>query len=140
MRIVAAVGRYFSAEEEHFGGPNAFLSSDSFWRRRFHGDPNAVGKKLRINGFSYSIVGIMPASFLFPDRDADVWVSVPPDAPYAQSRQCTWYAVIGRLKPGMPVAQARPNLTPVQGQLAQPFPNPDPCLPLSLQPLKPTRS
>src|SRR6266481_5382851 len=133
-----ALGRDFSAAEEHFGGPNAVLISDGFWRRRFHGDPNAVGKKLRINGFSYSIIGIMPASFLFPDRDADLWVPVPPDAPYAQSREYTWYSVIGRLKPRMTAEEARANLTTVQAQLGKAFPKPDADLAVAIQPLKET--
>ncbi len=134
-----ALGRDFSAAEEHFGGPNAVLISDGFWRRRFHGDPNAVGKKLRINGFSYSIIGIMPASFLFPDRDADLWVPVPPDAPYAQSREYTWYSVIGRLKPRMTAEEARANLTTVQAQLGKAFPKPDADLAVAIQPLKEIR-
>jgi putative ABC transport system permease protein len=139
LGVSPALGRDFSADEEHFGGPNAVLISDGFWRRRFHGDPNAVGKKLRINGFSYSIIGIMPASFLFPDRDTDLWVSVPPDAPYAQSREYTWYTVIGRLKPGMTVEQARANLATVQVQLGKAFPKPDADLAIEIQALKETR-
>ncbi len=139
LGVSPALGRDFSADEEHFGGPNTVLISDGFWRRRFQGDPNVIGKKLRINGFSYSIVGIMPASFLFPDRDADLWVPVPPDAPYAQSREYTWYAVIGRLKPRVTVEQARANLTTVQVQLGKAFPKPDAELAVAIQPLKETR-
>src|SRR5258707_2164165 len=139
LGVSPVLGRDFSADEEHFGGPNTVLISDGFWRRRFQGDPNVIGKKLRINGFSYSIVGIMPASFLFPDRDADLWVPVPPDAPYAQSREYTWYAVIGRLKPRVTVEQARANLTTVQAQLGKAFPKPDADLAVAIQPLKEIR-
>ena len=46
--IAPALGRDFTRDEEHFGGPNAALISDRFWRRRFHADPNAVGKRLRL--------------------------------------------------------------------------------------------
>src|SRR6266700_2680817 len=105
--ISPALGRDFNTEEERFGGPNAILISDRFWRRRFGADPNALGNKLRINGYSSSIVGVMPASFLFPDRDVDVWSPGPPDAPIAQSREWTWYLAIGRLKPGVTLEQAR---------------------------------
>jgi putative ABC transport system permease protein len=139
LGVSPALGRDFSADEERFGGPNAVLISDGLWRRRFRGDPSAVGKKLRINGFSFSIIGIMPASFLFPNRDADLWVPVPPDAPYAQSREYTWYSVIGRLKPRMTVEQARANLTTVQAQLGKAFPKPDADLAVAIQPLKEIR-
>jgi putative ABC transport system permease protein len=131
-----ALGRDFSVDEEHFGGPNAVLISDQFWRRRFGADPNAIGKKLRMMGFSFSVIGIMPASFLFPDRDTDIWIPVPPDAPYAQNRENTWYSAVGRLKPGVAVEQARANLTTVQAQLGKTFPKPDADLAVGLQPLK----
>ena len=107
LGVSPALGRDFSPEEQHFGGPAAVLISDRFWRRRFAADPDALGKELRISGFSQSIVGIMPASFAFPDRDVDLWTSVPTDAPFAQDRRSTWYTTIGRLKPGVTLAQAR---------------------------------
>src|ERR1700730_5939276 len=66
LGVSPTLGRDFSAEEMHFGGPDAILISDRFWRRRFGADPNAVGKKLRVNGLSYSVIGVMPASFGFP--------------------------------------------------------------------------
>jgi putative ABC transport system permease protein len=136
LRISPTLGRDFNAVEEHFGGPQAILISDRFWRRRFGSDPNAIGKKLRIVGMSFSIVGIMPPSFLFPDRDTDLWIPVPPDAPYAQNREYTWYSVIGRLKPSVTVEQARANLTTVQAQLGKIFPKPDANLAVAIQPLK----
>src|SRR6266566_3121097 len=134
--ISPALGRDFSREEEHFGGPNAILISDRFWRRRFGADPNALGKKLRTNGFSSSIVGVMPASFLFPDRDVDLWSPGPPDAPIAQSREWTWYLAIGRLKPGVTLEQARANLATVQKQLGAAFPKTDADLNVGIEPLK----
>src|SRR5439155_1334863 len=112
------------------------LISDRFWRRRFGADPNALGKKLRVNGFSSSIVGVMPASFLFPDRDVDLWSAVPPDAPIAQSREWTWYLAIGRLKPGVTLEQARANLATVQKQLGIAFPKTDADLIVAIEPLK----
>ena len=136
LRVSPSLGRDFTADEEHFGGPQAILISDRFWRRRFGANPNAVGKKLRIVGMSFSIVGIMPPSFLFPDRDTDLWIPVPADAPFAQNREYTWYSVIGRLKPGVTVEQARANLTTVQAQLGKIFPKPDANLAVAIQPLK----
>jgi len=134
--ISPVLGRDFNAGEEHFGGPNAILISNRFWRRRFGADPNALGKKLRINGYSSSIVGIMPASFLFPDRDVDLWSPGPPDAPIAQNREWTWYLAIGRLKPGVTIEQARANLATVQKQLGSAFPKTDADLTVGIEPLK----
>jgi predicted permease len=136
--VSPAIGRDFTPQEERFGGPSAVLISDRFWRRRFHADPNVIGKSLRLEQHSSTIVGVMPAAFLFPVHDADVWAPSPPDAPYAQSRNSTWFNVLGRLKPGVTVAQARANLANVQAQLGRQFPKTDANLAVEIQPLKET--
>jgi len=125
LGVSPAIGRTFTAEEERFGGPGAVIISDALWRRRFGADPAAVGKMLRIGRGSVPIVGIMPPTFHFPARDVDFWAPSPPDAPYAQNREATWLSAIGRMKPGVTVAQAQANLAAVQAGLAKEFPKPD---------------
>jgi len=134
--VAPALGRDFSPEEQHFGGPDAILISDRFWRNRFGASPSALGRKLRISGFSFSIIGVMPASFLFPDREVDLWTPIPADAPYATSRGFTWYTVIGRLKPGVTLTEAQANLATVQAQLGRAYPETDAELGVAIQTLK----
>jgi predicted permease len=136
--VSPALGRDFSAEEEHFGGPSAVLISDRLWRSRFGASPDVLGKKLRINDYSLSIIGVMPASFRFPERDVDLWSAVPVDAPIAQSRRWTWYVVIGRLKPDVTLTQAQANLAAVQAQLGRAYPETDKDLAVEIKPLKET--
>jgi predicted permease len=136
--IAPALGRDFSPAEEHFGGPNAALITDRLWRRRFNADPRAVGKRLRIEKSSMSIVGVMPPSFLFPDHDVDVWTPSQADSPYAQSRQSTWFIVTGRLRPGVTAQQARENLNAIQKQLGLKYGKPDSDLAVRVQALKDT--
>lgn len=136
--ISPALGRDFAPEEEHFGGRSAVILSDRFWRRRFHADAGALGKTLRFENYPYTIVGVMPASFRFPDHDVEVWITSPPDAPYAQNREATWFTVIGRLKSGISVAQARADLNHVQAELGRQFPKTDANLGVDVQPLKET--
>jgi putative ABC transport system permease protein len=137
--ISPAMGRDFTPEEAHFGGPTAVIISDRYWRHRFGADPGALDKKLRFdNGRACSIVGIMPASFFFPVRDVDIWTPVAIDAPFAQSRESTWYTVIGRLKSQTTVAQAQADLATTQAQLATLFPKSDKDLRVAIQPLKET--
>jgi putative ABC transport system permease protein len=125
--IAPALGRDFRPDEEHFGGPNAVLISERLWRRRFNADPSAIGKRLRFSsGFANIIVGVMPASFAFPDRDVDLWSPNPMDAPYGQDRAETWFTVIGRLKPGTTLEQARANLATIRRISASSFPRPTP--------------
>jgi putative ABC transport system permease protein len=138
MGVSPALGRAFTREEEHWGGPDAVLISDRFWQRRFHGDSSALGKRLHIGGTFYSIVGIMPASFQFPNRDVDLWAPSPPDAPYAVQRASTWFTVIGRLKPGVTLREGTADLVNVQSQLGKQFPKPDGELIVQTEPLKET--
>jgi putative ABC transport system permease protein len=134
--IAPAWGRDFTPQEERFGGPAAVLISDRLWQRRFGGKPDASGKTLRIGSTSYPIIGIMPASFLFPDRDVDLWSPSPMDAPFAQRRDLTWFTAIGRLRPGVTPEQARANLTTIQANLGRQYPKTDAVLKPDVQPLK----
>ncbi|HEV2421804.1 MAG TPA: ABC transporter permease [Candidatus Acidoferrales bacterium] len=134
--IAPALGRDFTTVEERFGGPGAVLISRRFWENRFGADPNALGKKLRIGRFALTIVGVMPASFLFPNRDVDLWSPDGVGGPYAQNRDLTWYTIIGRLKQGVTLAQSRANLATVQSQLGKQYPKPDADLAVNVQSLK----
>lgn len=136
MGISPALGRDFSPREEHFGGPTAVIISDRLWHRRFGGNPNVIGKTVHAPTAPFLIVGVMPASFEFPDRDVDLWSPSPPDAPYAQSREATWFYVIGRLKPGVTPAEGRANLATVQSNLGRQYPKTDALLSVSITPLK----
>ncbi|MFZ0593307.1 MAG: ABC transporter permease, partial [Bryobacteraceae bacterium] len=136
MGISPELGRDFVPAEHRFGGTDAVLISDRYWRRRFHADPGAIGKRLRIATYSFTVVGVLPASFQFPDRDVDLWTAVPVNAPYAQDRRSTWYTAIGRLKPGVTLGQARADLDNVQAQLGRQYPATDKDMTVELEPLK----
>src|SRR4029077_3576268 len=133
--VIPALGREFTPEEETLNGPAATLISDRFWRRRFNADPNIIGKNLRLEGHLTPVVGVMPPSFLFPNREADLWCPIPAGLSYGPPRENNWFTVVGRLKPGVTVAQARANLATVQAQLGQQFPKSDARLSVSIQPL-----
>ncbi len=136
LGVAPMLGRNFTAEEEHFGGPVAALISYRFWQRRFDASPDVLDKKLRIGSSSYSIVGVMPASFQFPNRDVDLWTPSAPDAPFAQRRDATWFTVIGRMKAGVTLKQAAADLLTVQNQLGKQFAKPDADLTVQAVPLK----
>ncbi len=134
--VTPQLGRDFNVDEEHYGGPNSLLISDRYWRQRFGGSPDAVGKTLRLGQASFTIVGVMPVSMAFAQRDVDLWSVSPPDFPYARSRDLTWFLGMGRLKPGVTVAQARADLAIVQADLARRFPKPDAEIRADIEPLK----
>jgi predicted permease len=135
-RIAPALGRGFTEAEHEPGGPSAVLISDRYWRRRFAADPHVVGRTIRIGSASFPIVGVMPASFQFPDRDADLWSPVALSNNLAQVRGATWYVGIGRLKAGVTPEQGRANLASVQTQLGEQYPDTDRKIHVEVVPLK----
>jgi putative ABC transport system permease protein len=120
-----AIGRGFTLTEHRTGGPPAVLVSDRYWRVRLGADPNVLGRTVRIGRASVPIIGVMPASFLFPDRDVDLWFPSPADSPIARARNLTWYMGVGRLKRGVTLEQARANLEAVQADLGRQYPETD---------------
>ena len=132
--IAPMLGRDFTSEEQKFGGPSAVLVSDRFWRSHLGADPEAVGKVMK--GMSATVVGVLPANFRFPDRDVDLWMPSPPDAPFAQDRDSTWFIVTGRLKPRVGLSEARADMATVQSQLGRQFPKTDGDLTVSVEPTK----
>lgn len=134
--VAPMLGRDFAPDEERFGGPGVVLISERLWKNHFHADRNVIGKKLKFGKSSSTVIGVLPASFLFPEKDVDVWMPVPPDAPYANDRNSTWYTVVGRVKPGISLEQAEADLSTVQDQLGREFPQTDGKLAVQIEPLK----
>lgn len=136
--LAPGLGREFTPEEETLNGPAAVLISDRFWRRRFNADPGVIGKTLRLDGHLYPIVGVMPPSFLFPDRETDLWAPIPTGFSFGRARENNWFIVIGRLKRSVSAAQARADLATVQTQLGRQFPETDADLSITVESLKET--
>jgi putative ABC transport system permease protein len=101
--VAPQLGRDFNRAEERSGGPNSVLISEGYWRRRFGASPDVIGKTLRLGIYaqqlSYTIIGVMPASMAFVQRNIDLWSVSAPDFPFARNRDLTWLLGVGRLKP-----------------------------------------
>ena len=115
LGVEPQLGRVFSADECAINGPPAVIVTNSLWRRRFASDPNLVGKTLRLNERSVTVVGVMPAAFDFasvfaPGSRVDLYSPFPltPET----DRMGNTSAIIGRLKPGATIegAQAEFNI------------------------------
>ena len=138
LEVSPMLGRNFTSQEEHWGGPDAVILSHSYWQRKFQGDPAIVGRKVLIGKTYYPVVGVMPEWFQFPNRNVDIWTPSAPDAPFAQRRDATWFTVVGRMKPGVTLKQALADLATVQSRLGKQFPKPDAELTVLADPLKDT--
>lgn len=125
------LGRLYTENDERPGFVDGVVLSDGFWRRTFGGDPNAVGKKIRLDSDLYTIIGVMRPEFRHPGRslasEVDVWMAAgfkaPPfPAPAVRSFRMLPGAM-GRLKPGLSVAQAQASLNAFSDQLRRQYPN-----------------
>jgi putative ABC transport system permease protein len=131
--IAPLLGRAFT-DEDHRGQPTTVLVSERYWRTRLGADPNVVGTQLKIGTATPRVIGVMPSSFLFPDRGTDIWV--PLSDGFKQLRSLAWYPGIGRLKPGVKIEEARANVDVVQAQLAAQYPDTDSNLRVQIEPYK----
>jgi len=115
LAIKPALGRLFLAEEEQAGENNVALVSYQFWQSRLHSDRAAVGKTIKLDGQSFTILGVMPADFQFP-RNADLWT---PATISPTNRANATLRVIARLKPGVTRAQAQTEMDGLNARLRQ---------------------
>jgi putative ABC transport system permease protein len=115
LGVSPALGRVFSPEEDQPGHERVVILSHQLWRDRFDEDAGVVGRSVDLNGYSYTIVGVMPPGFAFPHaeempavldfpREAQLWVPMGLSADPAGPDEL---AVIGRLKPGISMDQAQ---------------------------------
>ncbi|HVT15056.1 MAG TPA: ABC transporter permease [Thermoanaerobaculia bacterium] len=111
------LGRTFLPEEDTPRGPAAVLLGERVWRERFAADSSLVGRSIRVNGAAKTVVGVMPAGFHFPDQ-AEVWLPLRMDAKLSPRTDHN-YLGIGRLRPGVEVAQADQELKATMRQIAR---------------------
>jgi putative ABC transport system permease protein len=116
-------GRTFLEEEDQPGRENVVIVSSGLWKRRFSADSNVIGQPITLSGISYTVIGVMPPSFGFPDRATDVWAPIAFTARDAQVHGGHFLSVIGRLKQGTTVEQARTEMSAIAGRLAEQYPD-----------------
>jgi putative ABC transport system permease protein len=119
LGVAPPLGRNFRPEEGQPGGKLVAILSDGLWRTKFGGDPQISGRGITLNRENYTVIGVMPQDFRFPDRRANPEIllafQLPPKVDWAaQSLSLT--RVIGRLKAGVSVAQASTELAALSKQ------------------------
>lgn len=133
--IEPILGRGFVAADHVPGTTPVALIAESLWERRFNRDPDVIGKTITSGDQSAEIVGVMPATFSFPDPEVEVWGATI-NYPFVLGRFNAWYTSFGRLKPGVTVEQAQADLRRIQAQLAVEFPESDRDLSVDVVALK----
>ena len=124
MGVAPKLGRDFLEREGASYGP--VILSDRFWKRRFAGDPEVVGRTMELSGRRYEIVGVMPEGFDFPDPQVEYWLAWDFPSVYGtqpESRTWRFLRAVGRLTPAASMAEAEAELSAIHRELANDYPD-----------------
>ena len=114
-------GRTFQAGEDKQGGPQLAVVTYSFWQSHFGGAENIVGQQLNLAGQTYSIIGVLPRSFQFAMRQADLFLPYQPTQNQLTRRGMHGTNLIARLKPGVTAGQAQSELSVITNNITAQF-------------------
>jgi len=119
FHVSPILGRTFTDEETLPGRFRVAVLSHSIWQKRFGSDPNVLNRTIQLNGAAYTIIGVMPAGFSYPDR-AELWRPLPID-PAKLDPGPHYLSVVGRLKRGVTLAQAQADMSVIAARLSQQY-------------------
>jgi len=119
LGVEPVIGRTFQPGEDKPGAPRVVVLTYGMWQRRFGGDKGILGQSLTINGDPYTVVGVLPASFSFALRNADLWRPYQPTDAQLQRRFMHGTNLIGRLKDGVTPEQAQSQLATIAKRIEQ---------------------
>jgi putative ABC transport system permease protein len=123
------LGRFFVPEEERAGHEAVTVLSYGLWQRRFGGDPALIGKGIMLDGQSYTVVGVAPADFQYPDK-TEAWIppfqlvpTLSPQMDIERARGFGFLSAVGLLRPGVSVEQAHEEMTVITARLRKQYPD-----------------
>uniref|UniRef100_E6PX44 ABC efflux pump, inner membrane subunit n=1 Tax=mine drainage metagenome TaxID=410659 RepID=E6PX44_9ZZZZ len=118
LGVPAAIGRTFLESEDRVDGTVAMLTWN-LYERRFGGDPSIIGRQIHLDGKPYTVVGVLPQWFTYPDAKVQVWVPYASGMPSGtlQHHDFHFTRVVARLRPGVSLASALGQVGAVQYQL-----------------------
>ncbi len=128
LGVAPILGRGFTAQDAEPGKATTVVLSYALWQRRFAGNPGVINTEVRLNGSTYTIVGVMRAEVNYP-QGAEFWVPSERDLPSlgpgdpSQNRDSHYLSGTARLKPGVSLAHAHAELETIGAQLAQQYPD-----------------
>ncbi|MDZ4798104.1 MAG: ABC transporter permease [Bryobacteraceae bacterium] len=129
LGVHAHIGRALMESDDEPGSAKVAVISDRLWRKRFQADPGVVGRAVTISDEVFTIAGVMPREFAFPQSNVDVW------APFRVTPTFNmWFQVVARLKPGVTLPQAGSALEVVARQMEQESPKDNEGLRIAVTP------
>ena len=134
LGVTPVAGRTFLAADEG-SATNVIVMSEGLWRTRFASDPTIIGRDVRLNGRSHTVVGVVSDHVQFA-RPASIWTLMPSLPASFSQRELRSLEVVGRLKPGVTLESAHADLLVIADQLAREFPATNKDWGITIEPLR----
>jgi putative ABC transport system permease protein len=122
LGVQPQAGRVFAADEEAPGRDQEIILGHALWEQRYAADPHIVGKTLKVDGKSFTVVGVMGKGFDFP-LPAEAWLPLSLDAQQRELRDKRWLFVLGLLKPGVSFSEAAAEMQGISQRQAEAYPD-----------------
>ena len=123
LGVQPIMGRAFVQQESEQASSHVAILSRGLWESRFAGDPKIVGRKISMQGETYTVVGVMPADFQFPLMGiANIWSPLALDDKQRSDRNNAWFSAFGRLKPGVTQEKAGAEVASFATHLEELYP------------------
>jgi predicted permease len=138
LGVRPVLGRTFRPGDDRLGAAPVVILGGGLWKRKFGSSLEVLGKSVTLNGISYIVVGVIPASFTFYGQDRDIYTPVGQYSdPSFRDRSIGMSAhAVGRLKPGITLSQAKADMEAIAENLAAAYPEVDKAVGITLVSLK----
>lgn len=123
LGVAPVLGRDFRSEEDVPGAARVAILSYGLWVRRFGGEQRAVGKEIWLDGEKFTIIGVMPRGFQFPDRKSEFWTPIRFTKQQLANHGSHFLEVVARLKSNVSLPTANANLATIAKQLEKEHPD-----------------
>jgi putative ABC transport system permease protein len=124
LGVQPAYGRLFADSDDRPGAPETALLTWGLWKRRYGGDSSILGRTILLDAKPFTVIGILPAWFTYPNPRTQLWTPIGPEGnpQMMESHDSHNFDVIGKLKPGVTLAAAQAELSGISAQERKQFP------------------
>src|SRR6185437_6097670 len=136
LGVKPLLGHTFTAADDTAGAPHVAIISEGLWQSRYGGDPKIVGRRIRIDDQSYSVVGVMPGKFSFPLLGiCNIWTPLALTDAERADRNSAYFDSFGRLRPGVTQQQADAETAAIFSRREKEYPKSDTNMTMILSPM-----